>query len=31
VAAGIDPLARGESLDVHGFVRIAEALAGSPA
>jgi 16S rRNA (adenine1518-N6/adenine1519-N6)-dimethyltransferase len=29
VAAGIDPLARGESLDIHGFVRIAEALARS--
>jgi 16S rRNA (adenine1518-N6/adenine1519-N6)-dimethyltransferase len=29
VAAGIDPLARGESLDIHGFVRIAEALAHS--
>ncbi|GAA3801965.1 16S rRNA (adenine(1518)-N(6)/adenine(1519)-N(6))-dimethyltransferase RsmA [Nocardioides panacisoli] len=26
VAAGIEPLARGESLDVHGFIRIAEAL-----
>ncbi|HWJ83625.1 MAG TPA: 16S rRNA (adenine(1518)-N(6)/adenine(1519)-N(6))-dimethyltransferase RsmA [Nocardioides sp.] len=31
VAAGIDPLARGESLDIHGFVRIAEALGGSTA
>ncbi|HEY0888972.1 MAG TPA: 16S rRNA (adenine(1518)-N(6)/adenine(1519)-N(6))-dimethyltransferase RsmA [Nocardioides sp.] len=27
VAAGIDPLARGEALDIHDFVRIAEALA----
>jgi 16S rRNA (adenine1518-N6/adenine1519-N6)-dimethyltransferase len=27
--AGIDPLARGESLDVGQFVRIAEELAGS--
>jgi 16S rRNA (adenine1518-N6/adenine1519-N6)-dimethyltransferase len=25
-AAGIDPLARGESLDVHDFVRLAEAM-----
>jgi len=29
VAAGIDPLARGESLDISDFVRIAEELAGS--
>ncbi|NYI99875.1 16S rRNA (adenine1518-N6/adenine1519-N6)-dimethyltransferase [Nocardioides thalensis] len=27
VAAGVDPLARGESLDIHRFVKIAEALA----
>ncbi len=27
VAAGIDPLARGEQLDIHDFVRIAEGLA----
>lgn len=26
VAAGVDPLARGESLDIHRFVKIAEAL-----
>ena len=26
-AAGVDPLARGESLDIHAFVAIAEALA----
>jgi 16S rRNA (adenine1518-N6/adenine1519-N6)-dimethyltransferase len=26
VAAGVDPLARGESLTIHDFVRIAEAL-----
>jgi len=31
VAAGVDPLARGESLDIHRFVRIAEELAGSSA
>ncbi|KAA1425822.1 16S rRNA (adenine(1518)-N(6)/adenine(1519)-N(6))-dimethyltransferase RsmA [Nocardioides antri] len=30
VAAGIDPLARGESLGISDFVRIAEELAGSP-
>ena len=30
-AAGIDPLARGESLDVHDFVRLAEAVGGSRA
>lgn len=26
VAAGVDPLARGEALDIHRFVKIAEAL-----
>ncbi|MDZ5622129.1 16S rRNA (adenine(1518)-N(6)/adenine(1519)-N(6))-dimethyltransferase RsmA [Nocardioides bizhenqiangii] len=31
VAAGIDPLARGESLGISDFVRIAEELAGSEA
>lgn len=31
VACGIDPLARGESLSISDFVRIAEELAGSPA
>ncbi|GAB4010226.1 16S rRNA (adenine(1518)-N(6)/adenine(1519)-N(6))-dimethyltransferase RsmA [Nocardioides ultimimeridianus] len=29
IAAGIDPLARGESLGIDGFVAIAEALAGA--
>jgi 16S rRNA (adenine1518-N6/adenine1519-N6)-dimethyltransferase len=29
LAAGIDPLARGESLGISDFVRIAEELAGS--
>jgi 16S rRNA (adenine1518-N6/adenine1519-N6)-dimethyltransferase len=29
VAAGVDPLARGESLGIDRFVRIAEELAGS--
>jgi 16S rRNA (adenine1518-N6/adenine1519-N6)-dimethyltransferase len=28
VAAGVDPLARGEVLDVDAFVRVAEALHG---
>ena len=31
VAAGIDPLARGESLRIDDFVRIAEALEADPA
>ncbi len=30
-AAGVDPQARGEVLDVRAFARVAEALAGSPA
>jgi len=31
VAAGVDPVARGEVLDVDAFVRIAEALHGTRA
>lgn len=31
VAAGVEPLARGESLDIHRFVKIAEALEESDA
>jgi 16S rRNA (adenine1518-N6/adenine1519-N6)-dimethyltransferase len=31
VAAGVDPLARGESLGISDFVRITEELAGSGA
>jgi 16S rRNA (adenine1518-N6/adenine1519-N6)-dimethyltransferase len=29
LAAGVDPMARGEVLDIHAFVRIAEALHGA--